>query len=147
MTLTETQTKQAQDLIEQYGFCSLETQEELAKAGFFEKVKALSYIAIAKTSGIPISVLYIEDAGWAQENEHYAFIPMPQMGEVWKRLPQTLWSYSLNINKGRICYVCSEDGLLLMLKNEELVYVDVQNGNPTEAMCRLWLLLHKENLL
>lgn len=39
MNLTKTQIEQVNDIIEKYGFCSLETQKKLQEAGFFEEVK------------------------------------------------------------------------------------------------------------
>lgn len=138
--LTEKQTKQAQDLIEKYGFCTLETQKELAKAGFFEKVKCNLSLCVDSNNET------IEIWGNAKESivlSRFTLIPMPQMGEVWKRLPMELFI-------GKELYIKVMDGL-------KILYGRATDGNPeysymfeiniTEAMCQLWLKLHKEGLL
>lgn len=142
MTLTETQTKQAQDLIEKYGFCSLETQKELAEAGFFEKVKCNLSLCVDSNNET------IEVWGNAKETfviSRFTLIPMPQMGEVWKALPK-----EIEID-GDIHYLHLYLNIAGYLDNandyaDGLIF-DTNTMSETEAMCRLWLLLHKEGLL
>jgi len=145
MQLTKTQITQANELIKKYKFCTLETQRKLKDAGFFQNVEVLSYIAIAKTSGIPVSVLYIEDVGWAQENEHYAFIPFPQFEEVWNVLPDyIIFNYGKAINANQICYYnISNRSVCIMIHS----YDQKENPSTCEAACQMWLKLKENNLL
>ena len=78
------------------------------------------------------------------END-YHFIFMPQMGEVWKQLPK-----EIEID-GDIHYLHLYLNIAGYLDNandyaDGLIF-DTNTMSETEAMCRLWLKLHKENLL
>lgn len=139
MTLTTKQIEQAQDLIEKYGFCTLETQKELREAGFFEKVKCNLSLCVDSNNET------IEIWGNAKESivlSRFTLIPMPQMGEVWAALPERIklplldkfYTYPKRLTHLRVEY---KDADILMGITD----------NITEAMCRLWLKLHKENLL
>lgn len=70
---------------------------------------------------------------------------MPQMGEVWKVLPKEIEiggdSHYLHLYLNIMGYLDNAndyaDGLIL----------NTDAMSETEAMCQLWLKLHKENLL
>lgn len=152
MTLTEKQTKQAQDLIKQYGFCTLETQKELAKAGFFEKQVVMHYIVfldnVPETLPQSTFVATQGDIDFYAEND-YHFIFMPQMGEVWKQLPPVLYSdYSLchiKYSAGGNGISYSKNGYVWN-NGDSSNNLKISNENSCEAACLMWLRLHKEGL-
>lgn len=141
--LTTKQIEQAQDLIEKYGFCTLETQKELAEAGFFEKVKVNFSIRILNS----LSMNQVELCLTTTPDSLGIFniLPMPQMHEVWKILPK-----EIEIG-GDVHYLHLYLNIAGYLDNandyaDGLIF-DTNIMSETEAMCRLWLKLHKENLL
>lgn len=138
--LTTRQIEQAEALIEKYGFCTLETQKELAKAGFFEKVKCnLSLCVDSNDETIEV---------WGNSKEtfvisRFTLIPMPQFHEVWEALPEKIHWYenvyypSLDTEKGIVRY---------QYAGRTKVSEEIKDRNICEAACLLWLKL-KENLL
>lgn len=163
MTLTTKQIEQAQDLIEKYGFCTLETQKELREAGFFEKVMCNLRIFIPSNDTdcrvVLANDLYLygdyEDKVLNYSLNKKAILPMPQMGEVWRTLPKviklpTAWSVqALSLDESGVYY--HRNGFKDDKFQEPLTDIDDSFSeievSETEAMCRLWLKLHKENLL
>lgn len=156
INLTETQTKQAQDLIEKYGFCTLETQKELAKAGFFEKTE-VQHLIVDVDFDKQIVVGLSEDIGFYSE-KCMDYLPMPQFHEVWKALPnvmirESIYEYFLDLSNNKISYREPYNNKVLVdyapeLDEEYIMYeTSVLDKNITEAACLLWLKLHKERLL
>lgn len=147
--LTTKQIEQAQDLIEKYGFCTLETQKELAEAGFFEKVKCNLSLCVDSNNET------IEIWGNAKESivlSRFTLIPMPQMGEVWRALKPEIINCGVSLYKSLnvhdVYYEASLEDIEEM-QSESITFIgeSIENDNETEAMCQLWLKLHKENLL
>jgi len=158
--LTTKQIEQAQDLIEKYGFCTLETQKELREAGFFEKVMCNLRIFIPSNDTdcrvVLANDLYLygnyEDKVLNYSQNKKAILPMPQMGEVWRALKPEIINCGVSLYKSLsvhdVYYEASLEDIEEM-QSESITFIgeSIENDNETEAMCQLWLKLHKENLL
>jgi len=151
--LTQKQIEQAQDLIKQYGFCSLETQGKLQEAGFFEKQVVLHYIVFPNdTPEIrePFTFVVVQgDIDFYAENG-YHFIPMPIFNEIWKQLKPEIVRKGDRLHKCLGAYTVYYESSTEDTYNEDgessFIGESIENNNETEAAARLWLLLHKEGL-
>lgn len=150
--MTEQQKQQAEILIAKYGFCSLETQQELEKAGFFEICKP-SHVLVEDSSGKMVSFL-AEDVEFLMLKE-MEYIPMPQFHEVWGLLPT-----KIDMSKYYVPSPVNKHNAELFLQKQRMGYcelgndisiIDVMFNNKIvsicESACWLWLQLKKDNLI
>lgn len=140
MELTDNQINKANVLIQKYGFCTLETQEKLYNAGFFDTVKPAFAIRIVKSTYTQVE-LCLYETGDLLGISH--ILPMPQLHEIWAAIPETVrlndyWCHK-QIKRNDTVIVNSSD----FQDNEYLFF----NSNLCEAACLLYLKLHENKLL
>lgn len=137
MQLTETQIKQANDLIKRYGFPSLETQKQLQENGFFEAVNCPFGISEYGVNQMEIVI----ESDFSPFSEDV--LRMPQFHGVWAVLPDEILSsnkeifYHKRLTVYGISYGTDTYNHFFSLTETTII----------EAACLLWLELKKENLL
>lgn len=146
MELTTNQIKQANALIQKYGFCTLETQEKLCKAGFFKVVKPVFSIRILKSNDTQVELCLSET-----EDILGIFhkLPMPQLHDVWAALPDHIMIDNI--------FYCAKEYTMDMIGVWKMKYRDTKTNltkiqiplsiSHVETASLFWLKLNQSGLL
>lgn len=152
MKFTEKQLQQINDLVVRYNFCTLETQQKLHAAGFFEKVRCNLHLCIFSNDN-DCRVVLENDlrlyGNYSDKVLNYSsnvkvIIPMPTLGDIWDLLPVSIkFGYYLTMTKREVCYVSLNSQEL----NPDRIERHNSSENPCEAMCLLWLQLNEKGFI
>ena len=150
MKLNEKQIIEANDLIKQYKFPTLQTQKELQELGFFNLIKPNMCLLVHKelkteilqgTGGKSVSACTMELSESKRQYNHV--IPMVQFEDIWKLIPNEI-HIALNLHikvmaGNKIFYGRAGDG--------NVEFEEIVSHNFCESACKLWIRLKREEYI